>query len=183
MRMATESNPPLGPAAKLKRGDSLGERWTIDRKMTRNAHGTGGTFSVAYLATDSHGNFGFVKAMDFHQGLRAPNPAGEIQLMTEAFNFEKGVLEYCQGHRLSRVVQLIDSGVHRPDPGDVADVVQYLVFEVAQGDIRAYIANERIWERAVALRTIHGVAAALQQLQPGPNRPSRRKALQHLDVR
>ena len=102
--------------------------------------------------------------MDFHKGLSAPDPAAAIQRMTETFNFERGVLEYCQGHQLSRVVQLIDAGVHRPNPGGLADVVQYLVFEVAQGDIREYIANERIWERALALRTVHGVAAALQQL-------------------
>ena len=162
--MTTNDEPQLGPAARLQPGDILGGRWTIQQRMTRSTHGTGGAFSVAYLAKDSRGNSGFVKAMDFHQGLTADDPAKEIQLMTETFNFEKGVLEYCQGHRLSRVIQLIDSGVHRPDPGDVADVVQYLVFEVAQGDMRAYIANERIWERAVALRTIHGVAAALQQL-------------------
>ena len=132
--------------------------------MTRNTHGTGGTFSVPYLARDNRGRPGFVKAMDFHEGLTATDPAAEIQRMTEAFNFERGVLEYCQRHRLSRVIELIDAGVHRADSGNVTDVVQYLVFEVAQGDIRAYIANERIWERAVALRTIHGVAAALQQL-------------------
>ena len=132
--------------------------------MTRNTHGTGGMFSVPYLARDNQGRLGFVKAMDFHKGLTADDPAAEIQRMTETFNFERGVLEYCQRQRLSRVIELIDAGVHRADSGNVADVVQYLVFEVAQGDIRAYIANERIWERAVALRTIHGVAAALQQL-------------------
>ena len=162
--MTTNDNPHLGPAARLQPGEVLGGRWTIQERMTRSTHGTGGTFSVAYLARDRRGNFGFVKAMDFHEGLTADDPATEFQRMTEAFNFERGVLEYCQHHRLSRVIELIDSGVHRPDSGSVADVVQYLVFEVAQGDIRAFIANQRIWERAVALRTIHGVAAALQQL-------------------
>ena len=162
--MTTNDSPHLGPAARLQPGDVLGGRWTIEEKMTRSADGTGGAFSVPYLARDQRGDFGFVKAMDFHEGLTSDDPATEIQRMTEAFNFERGVLEYCQRHRLSRVIELVDSGVHRPDSGGVADVVQYLVFEVAQGDIRAYIANERIWERAVALRTIHGVAAALQQL-------------------
>lgn len=162
--MSTDDNRRTGPAARLQPGDVLGDRWTIQKRMTRSMHGSGGMFSVTYLARDARGNVGFVKAMDFHEGLKADDPAMEIERMTQSFNFERGVLEYCQKHRLSRVIELIDSGVHRPDTGDLAGVVQYLVFELAQGDIRAYIANERIWERAVALRTVHGVAAALQQL-------------------
>ena len=162
--MIRTTKPHLGPAAKLNPGDILDSRWTIEKRMTRSAHGTGGTFSVPYLAKDSTGKPGFLKAMDFHRGLSAPDPATAIHNMTEAFNFEKGVLEYCRSQRLSRIVQLIDSGVHRPNPGRVEDVIQFLVFEVAEGDIRAYIAGSRIWERAIALRTIHGVAAALQQL-------------------
>ena len=157
-------NPPLGPAANLQRGDVLAGQWTITEKLPQRRHATGGTFSVSYLAVNQRGRSGFLKAMDFHQGLSSSDPAAEIQRMTEAFNFERGVLEYCQENRLSRVVDLIDSGVHRPNPDSLADVIQFLVFEVAQGDIRAFIANERIWERAVALRTVHGVAAALQQL-------------------
>ena len=162
--MSMDDNGRTGPAARLQPGDVLGGRWTIQKRMTRSTHGSGGMFSVTYLARDARGNVGFVKAMDFHEGLKADDPAMEIERMTQSFNFERGVLEYCQEHRLSRVIELIDSGVHRPNPGDLAGVVQYLVFELAQGDIRAYIANERIWERAVALRTVHGVAAALQQL-------------------
>ena len=87
--MTTNDEPQLGPAARLQPGDILGGRWTIQQRMTRSTHGTGGAFSVAYLAKDSRGNSGFVKAMDFHQGLTADDPAKEIQLMTETFNFEK----------------------------------------------------------------------------------------------
>ena len=153
-----------GPAAKLQPGDVLGERWIIQERTTPSMHSTGGWFSATYSAKDKQGNFGFVKAMDFHEGLDSKDPAKAIEEMTQSFIFERDVLEYCKEHRLSRVIKIIEWGVHRPKPNDLASVVQYLVFEPAQGDIRAFIANSQIWERALALRTIHGVAAALQQL-------------------
>ena len=88
--MTTSNAPDVGPAEKLQPGDVLGGRWTIENRMTRSKDGTGGAFSVPYLARDHRGNFGFVKAMDFHAGLTSDDPATEIQRMTEAFNFERG---------------------------------------------------------------------------------------------
>ena len=56
--------PDLDPAARLQRVDVLGGRWTIQERMTRSMHGTGGTYSVAYLARDRLGNVGFVTSSD-----------------------------------------------------------------------------------------------------------------------
>ena len=84
--------------------------------------------------------------------------------MTEAYNFERTLLEKCRSNGLSRIVRILDSGTLPPQQGDPSSVVQYMIFEFADHDIRSFIDWNEAFHMAWALRTIHNAAAALQQL-------------------
>ena len=84
--------------------------------------------------------------------------------MIEAYNYERKLLKKCGQKRLSRIVDLLGDGAIHPQEGEPpSDVVQYLIFELAKGDVRAIDIEKKI-DTAFALRTMHNVAAALQQL-------------------
>ena len=84
--------------------------------------------------------------------------------MTAAYNFERDVLEKCKSNRLSRIVRILDSGTLSPQGEDPSGVVQYLIFELANADIREFVTFRKTFETAWTLRIMHQAAAALQQL-------------------
>jgi serine/threonine protein kinase len=84
--------------------------------------------------------------------------------MTTWFNFERDLLDTCRSHKMSRVVQLLTSGTVETVPGDSHGVVQYIMFELADGDVRSYIDHSGDFDLAWALRAIHHAAVGLTQL-------------------
>ena len=84
--------------------------------------------------------------------------------MTSAYLFEKSVCEKCRDHSLSRIARAIDSGSILPDPSHPANRVDYLIFELADGDIRSHLDTQISLDVVFALRTLHHVATGLQQL-------------------
>lgn len=161
--MSSNMTRTLTPAQELE-GRTLPNGWKVMRRIPRPQTATGGYFSTSYIVCSTSGEKAFLKAMDYQRALISSDPARELQAMTAAYVFERTLLQKCRERRLSRIVNVLDSGT-LPSPGsDPSGVVEYLVFEIANGDIRQYIdAGEEI-ETAWALRTIHGAAAALQQL-------------------
>ena len=160
--MKTEQRTPT-PAERLA-GIRLRGGWTVDRLVERPESATGGCFSTSYIVHSNDGHSAFLKAMDYYRALGADDPAHELELITTAYNFERALLEKCTNRNLSRIVRILDSGQFRPLDGAQTDVVEYLIFELAGGDIRSFIANRQSYETAWALRILHQVAAALQQL-------------------
>lgn len=151
------------PAERLL-GMSLSNGWTVTEKFTRTEFASGGNFSTSYIVKSDSGHTAFLKAMDYHKALMSPDPATALEAMTAAFNFERNLLERCKNRRLSRVVTVLDSGTLHPVNGDTKEVVQYLIFELAEGDIRRFVVAIENFDTAWTLRTLHNVAAALQQL-------------------
>ena len=153
---------PTTPARNLL-GKKLSGGWKVVKLVPRPPSATGGHFSCSYIVRSKDGKKAFLKAMDYKGALKTSNPAMELQAMTEAYNYEKDLLEKCSQRRLSRIVNLLHDGAIPAQAEDPASVVQYLIFELAKGDIRA-IDTEKTIDIAFALRTIHNVATALQQL-------------------
>lgn len=102
--------------------------------------------------------------MDYRQALGAPDPATALQSMTAAYNFEREMLARCQENNLTRIVRILGDGTVPPEHGDPSGVVQYLIFELAAGDIRSVAQFGTAVDHAWVLRTIHQTAAALRQL-------------------
>ena len=153
----------LTPAQQLI-GKELPNDWKVEKLIDRPETATGGHFSTSYIVRSGSGVKAFLKAMDFKKALESPDPARMLQIMTAAYNFERDILEKCKSNHLSRIVRVLDSGRLPPQTGDPSSVVQYLIFELADADIRSFVNWGKSFDITWALRTIHHAAAALQQL-------------------
>ena len=152
------------PARRLT-GKTLDSGWIVGELIDRPPGSTGGHFSASYIAHSGDGRKAFLKAMDYTDALKSSNPAKVLQAMTSAYIFERDVLNKCRHRSLSRIVHILDAGTLRSEPsGDPSDVVEYLVFELADGDIRSFINVNRSFDLAWTLRLMHQITAALRQL-------------------
>ena len=151
------------PAQQLA-GKKLSNGWKVEELIDRPETATGGCFSTSYIVRSSRGERAFLKAMDFRRALGAPDPSRALENMTASYNFERDLLEKCKSNDLSRIVKILDSGKLIPEEEDLSNVVQYLIFELADKDIRAVVDFGKNFETAWVLRTMHQTAAALQQL-------------------
>ena len=160
MSIATDVD---SPARKLT-GKTLRNGWNVVELIKRPPNATGGCFSASYLVRSDNGRKAFLKAMDYREALGSEEPAIALQRLTQVYNFERNVLEKCKSRRLSRVVTILDVGKIDGTPNDPSSVVEYLIFELADGDIRSYAPDGHKIELAWVLRRLHQVAAALRQL-------------------
>lgn len=149
----------LTPAEKLE-GMDLPNGWTVVEKLTKRPGATGGFFSVGYKARHKDHGEAFLKAIDCSRAFAADDPMRELQRITETFNFERDLLEKCRSKNLSNVVKAIDEGTVTID----SLPVPYLIFEIADCDIRAYMDLSGKLDLAWTLRMLHQVAKGLQQL-------------------
>jgi serine/threonine protein kinase len=154
----------MRPAECLK-GLPLDKDWTVVEQIFPPPHATGGCFSVGYIVEHNSGKRAFLKALDFSKALQAPDPARELQSMTEAYNFERDLLAKCKGRKLYRIVTPLADGVVTV-PGNFGPLanVCYLIFEQAKGNIRDEAALFTVFDLAWCLRSLHHTSVALRQL-------------------
>ena len=151
------------PAQKLI-GKELKGNWKVEGQIERPPGATGGNFSRSYIVRSGDGERAFLKALDYKKALKSAEPAKALQAMTAAYNFERNLLEKCKSKGLSRVVRILDSGSLPSQTGDASDLVEYMILELADQDIRSYVKWGQNLDTAWTLRTVHQAAAALQQL-------------------
>ncbi|NUP55822.1 MAG: protein kinase [Gemmatimonadaceae bacterium] len=145
-------------------GRTLKDDWTVVEHIPRRADATGGHFSESYIVQNPAGERAFLKALDFSEALTSPDPARALQPLTAAYNFERDLLFRCRDRRLDRVVVALDDGSVLVDTTSPAGVVQYLIFELADGDIRKHLKIAAAFDLAWALRSLHQVAIGITQL-------------------
>jgi len=105
----------------------------------------------------------FLKAMDFSRAAGTPDPATVLKAMLDSYVYERDLLSRCGERRLSRVVKAVGHGAAAVEPG-VDGLVQYLIFELADGDVRTYMNLQADLDLAWSLRTLHEVAIGVRQL-------------------
>lgn len=157
------ANEASTPAQRLA-GRKLSNGWKVEKMLDRPAGSTGGQFSSSYIVRSIAGGKAFLKAVDYTKALSAKDPAKELQLLTAEYLFERSLLEKCKSRKLSRIVRIMDSGTIRIDDSDATSVVEYLIFELANGDIRSFVDFGTSLDNAWNLRTLHQAAAAVRQL-------------------
>ena len=123
---------------------------------------SGGLFSTGYIVRHEDGRRGFLKALDYTRALESPDPATALHQLTAAFNFEREVLEACNSRNCSKIVSAIASG--RINPANSNIPVQYLIFELAEGDVRKQALRSLRHDLPWFLRAIHHTAVGLSQL-------------------
>ncbi|MGD0796285.1 MAG: hypothetical protein ABR910_01055 [Acidobacteriaceae bacterium] len=99
--------------------------------------------------------------MDFEAALRDPDPAGKLKELTEAFVFERTIVEFCGSRKMSRVVRALGSGKVTVPTGAV---VQYLIFEFADGDVRKQLSQMADFNLLWRLKCLHHLFVAIAQL-------------------
>ena len=152
----------LRPIEKLS-GQQLNARWTVLELVQRNSFQTGSCFSVGYIVANSNGGKAFAKILDFSRALQANNTVDALKEMTEAYVFERDLLEICNGLNLTRVVKGLDHG-EIPCKDVPLGKLFFLVFEVADGDIRRYMSSNSKSYLSWRLGILHDAAIGLNQL-------------------
>lgn len=159
-------------------GDKTGQRWRVVSKPERPPESTGGTFSVGYLAEDERGRRGFLKATDV--ALMRPDPKKRVfDQLVDAITiqkFERVLLDLCADNKLDRIVHAIDYGEHYITVNGSEQIVFFIIFEVAQGDVRSLSRNIKenklswipqvLHNATVATAQLHGVKVSHNDIKP-----------------
>jgi serine/threonine protein kinase len=153
----------MGPADLLE-GKLLEGKWRVLKKLTRKPTSTGGVFSTGYLIQHVDGQKYFLKAMDYTRAFNSPDTLAAMNAWTSAYIFERNVCEKCRDRRLKRVVHAVEAFTTQATPGHPFSKVECLVFELAEGDVRAHLDKCDEFDIALVLRALHHVATGLEQL-------------------
>jgi eukaryotic-like serine/threonine-protein kinase len=157
-----------GSPAKYLEGKTLEGGWKVIEAIPigkDSPNGTGGTFCAAYLVRRDDGAEGFLKALDYSLALGRPNQSELINILSSAYLYECKVLERCGTGRLDRVVKAIDKGKIPVDEPEASGIVEYIIFELADSDVRGHLNSfSRAFDVAWKLRCLHHVAVGLRQL-------------------
>ncbi len=87
-----------------------------------------------------------------------------MEIMVVAFNFERSILARCKEWKLDRVVVAVADGVVKVQGDFPIKAVNYLIFELAKGDIRSQLDLEKAIDVGWRLRVLHHTAVGLRQL-------------------
>ncbi len=149
-------------AAQSLAGMRLDRGWTVTELVPRRDRGTGGRYSVSYLAVHDSGARGFLKALDYSRAFTAPDRVLELNRLTSAYLHEVRLLYRCAAKRLRRIVRAIDKGQVSVPGFQIG--VDYIIFERAERDLREQIDIVEQIDDAWRLRTLHQIATGLFEL-------------------
>lgn len=149
--------------------------WKIIEKIAppdKSKNETGGNFSTCYKV-EKAGVFAFMKVLDYSKILRPgqQNPTLVMQQASTEFNYEKNLSELCMVKRVSKVVHYIDSGDVSFDGYLVNGDVSFIVYEMADGDVRKVMdlssrveLAAKISALSIKLKSLHDVSVGINQL-------------------
>ena len=135
---------------------------------------SGGHFSAGYIVRNEEGRVAFLKAMDYERALRStsPTPSEVIIEQAQAYNFEKDMAAKCTLMDMNFIVRYLGAGtVHLAEN----EPVEYIIFEKAEGDIRAGVSVDKAFSQVWAFRTLHHAVSGLYELH--------RERMAHQDVK
>jgi len=155
----------------------LKEGWKVVELLEKPKDATGGFFSISYRVKNKNGNMGFLKAFDYAAAFKSKDIMRALQEMSTAYNFEKDLLYKCKSKKLSKIIMPIAWGdVEVQSEIPEIKIVSYLIFELADGDVRKLHNSPKginlVWclqslhNTAVALKQLHSIEVAHQDLKP-----------------
>lgn len=163
-------------AAEALSGHQLESGWTVTDRVTQGPRATGGNFSINYWATGPSGQRGFCKVLNYWWLLQSLTSGGDpVSALAEAtavYQFERDLALECVN--LSRVITAVDHGSFFL-PGYAQPTVSYIIFEVAETDIRQMLNTVDALDVAARLRAIHHLATGIRQLHS--------RSIAHQDVK
>ena len=152
--------------------------WKLDangRPIRAGDPGSGGNFSAGYRVKNGD-RVAFLKAIDLSRAMNKPDVISELKKIVDTASFEKSICQLCGARRMDRVVLALATGDIVTGP-NLQDTVPYIIFELADGDVRRRIrvvsetvrANwifRAIQNAAVGLRQLHSAKVAHQDVKP-----------------
>jgi len=147
-------------------GRTLESGWRVIEKLEKPEGATGAFFSVCYKV-DKNKEICFLKAFDFAKFFQIAGPGKKVvdvmADMLSAFKYEKQLSDFCKGHHVTKVIFVKEAGEESVD-GFTIPVVPYLIFELADGDVRKNLKYSEKLDLVWRLRSLHDIAVGLRQL-------------------
>lgn len=152
-------------AAESLEGMILNNRWRVIKRIIPKKNSTGGYFSVCYEVEDNNKK-AFLKALNFSSffNLANGNIVDSIKQMTDSYTYERDLLYRCRDNSLSKVSIVIDEGVVKVPDFEIISNVPFLVFDMAEGDIRNTIDFTNDIDYAWKIKSLHNICVGLKQL-------------------
>lgn len=109
----------------------------------------------------------FLKAFDFAKFFQIAEPGKRIvDVMADmlgAFKYEKQLSDFCKGHHVTKVLFVKEAGEETVE-GFTIPIVPYLIFDLADGDVRKNLLFSEKLDLVWRLRSLHDIAVGLKQL-------------------
>ena len=151
---------PLATPAQRLVGCTLDGGFKVLAPLERGSNATGGANSHCYMAEAGDGGRYFIKVLDISEAWRCYDSIRVLSTLTTQFLHESDLSETCRSGRLRRVAAAVRSGQIHIDNF----VVPYLVFELADSDVRTRLDDAAWLDIAWILRSLHQVATGMFQL-------------------
>jgi serine/threonine protein kinase len=151
-------------AAQNLEGRILKTGWKVINKIEKPEYATGQFFSVCYLV-EKDDQICFLKAFDFAKFFQI-QPASIVDVMTDmlnAYKYEKDLSDLCLNNHVTKVVFVKDSGEEEVE-GFSIPTVPYLIFDLADGDVRQRLKVSGKLDFVWRLKSLHDIAVGLKQL-------------------
>jgi serine/threonine protein kinase len=151
---------------------TLKSGWVVKEKPERDPNQSGSNFSVGYIV-EKDGETCFMKAFDFSGFLSVAvpkNEEGEIDAvdvmndMTNAFIYERDLSKHCRDKHVTKVSFVRESGQEYVQGNSSYLIVPYLIFDLAEGDIRKTLHFSSELDYAWRFKSLHDIAVGLKQL-------------------
>lgn len=159
----------IDSAANNLQGRTLSSGWKVIEKITKADNATGSFFSICYKV-EKDNKICFLKAFNFTPFFQVSTQNGENRSVTDvmgdmidAYKYERNLSEHCKTGHVTKVAFVIDSG-EEIVPNFSINLVPYLIFELADGDVRQNLSYSKKLDFAWKLKSLHDVAVGLQQL-------------------
>ena len=140
--------------------------WFVKEKLKKEDNQTGSFFSVCYRV-EKEGEICFLKAYDFAKFLSISTPGSKIvdvmNDMLTAYRYERDLSEHCKNKHVTKVSFVKEAG-EEVVVGYAISIVPYLIFDMADGDIRKKLDFSANLDYAWRLKSLHDIAVGLKQL-------------------
>lgn len=140
--------------------------WLVKEKIEKRDNQTGSFFSVCYLV-EKDGETCFLKAFDIMKFNSISIPGTSIMDvmndMSTAYKYERDLSEFCKNKHVTKVSFVREAGEENVK-GYSFSIVPYLIFDLAEGDIRKRLDFSTKLDYAWRLKSLHDIAVGLKQL-------------------
>lgn len=147
-------------------GKTLNSGWKVIKKVEKETYQTGRFFSVCY-EVEKDNEICFLKAFDFNKFFQIAEPNKKIvdvmADMLNAYRYEKQLSDFCRNKHVTKVFFVRDAGEENVE-GYTISVVPYLIFDLAEGDVRKNLHFSEKLDNTWRLKSLHDIAVGLKQL-------------------